>query len=70
MACSMPTPMPSRQELNTLGAQMHSSWKSKGGGGPWFFLANSFEGGTGGCEKIRGGRVLLHFYVEVFQKSL
>ncbi len=40
------------------------------GGGPWFFLANSFEGGTRGCEKIRGGRVLLHFYVEVFQKSL
>ncbi len=35
------------------------------------FLANSFEAGTWGCEKIRGwggGRVLLHFYVEVFQK--
>ena len=42
-----------------------------GGGGPWFFLENSFEGGTWGCEKIRGGgRVLLHFDVEVFQKSL
>ncbi len=40
------------------------------GGGPWVFLANPFEGGTWGCEKIRGGRVLLHFYVEVFQKSL
>jgi hypothetical protein len=40
--------------------------------GPWVFLVNSFEGGTWGCEKIRGegGRVLLHFYVEVFQKSL
>jgi hypothetical protein len=37
-----------------------------GGGGPWGFLANSFEGFTWGCEKIRGGgRVLLHFYVEV-----
>ncbi len=41
-----------------------------GGGGPWAFLANSFEGGTWGCEKIRGGYVLLHFYVKVFQKSL
>ena len=48
---------------------MHSSWKSRGG--PWVFLANSFEGGTWGCEKIRGGGcVLLHFYVEAFQKSL
>jgi hypothetical protein len=23
-------------------------------GGPWVFLANSFEEGTWGCEKIRG----------------
>ncbi len=38
-----------------------------GGGAPWGFLANSFEGGTWGCEKIRGGSFLLHFYVEVFQ---
>jgi hypothetical protein len=32
----------------------------------------SFEGGILGYEKISGGggRVLLHFYVEVFQKSL
>ena len=48
---------------------MHSIWKSRRGG-PWVFLANSFERGTWSCEKIRGGRVLLHFYVEVFQKSL
>jgi hypothetical protein len=55
---------------------MNSSWKSIGGG-PWFFLANSFEGGTWGCEIIGGGGpggawdpVLLHFYVEFFQKSL
>jgi hypothetical protein len=48
---------------------MHSIWKSRGGG-PWGYLANSFEGGTWGCEKIRGGRVLLHFHVEVFQKYL
>ncbi len=42
-----------------------------GGGGPWGFLENSFEGDPWGCEKIRGGgRVLLHFYVDVFQKSL
>jgi hypothetical protein len=49
---------------------MHSSWKSRGD--PWVFLANSFEGGGGtwGCEKIRGWGVVLHFYVEVFQKSL
>jgi hypothetical protein len=40
------------------------------GGVSLVFLANYFEGGTWGCEKIRGGRVLLHFYVEVFQKSL
>jgi hypothetical protein len=38
----------------------------QGGGGPWGFLANFFEGGTWGCEKIRGVGVLLHFYVEVF----
>jgi hypothetical protein len=38
-----------------------------GGGGPWVFLANSFEGGTWGCEKISGGSFLLHFYVENFQ---
>ncbi len=24
------------------------------GGVPWVFLVNSFEGGTWGCEKIRG----------------
>ena len=30
-------------------------------------MANSFEGGTWGCEKIRGRSFLLHFYVEVFQ---
>ena len=48
---------------------MHSSWKFRGGG-PWGVLANSFEGGSWGSEKIKGGRVLLHFYVEVFQKSL
>jgi hypothetical protein len=29
---------------------MHSSWKSRRG--PWGFLANTFEGGTWGCEKI------------------
>jgi hypothetical protein len=47
---------------------MHSSWKSKGGG-YLGFLANSFEGGTWGCEKISGGggSFLLHFYVEVFK---
>jgi hypothetical protein len=39
-------------------------------GGSLGILANSFEGGTWGCEKVRGGHVLLHFYVEVFQKSL
>ncbi len=33
---------------------MHSSWKSRGGGSLGF-LANSFEGGTWGCEKISGG---------------
>jgi hypothetical protein len=33
---------------------MHSSWKSRGVG-PLGFLANSFDGGTWGCEKIRGG---------------
>ncbi len=51
---------------------MHSSWKSRGGGGGvlGFCLANYFEGVTWGCEKIRGGHFLLHFYVEVFQKSL
>jgi hypothetical protein len=38
--------------------------------GPWGFLENSFEGGTSGCEKIKGSRVLLHFYVVDFQKSL
>ena len=37
-----------------------------GGGSSGFFG----KWGTWGCEKIRGGRVLLHFYVEVFQKSL
>ncbi len=41
------------------------------GGGPWGFLANSFEGVLGVVRKSGGGgRVLLHFYVEVFQKSL
>jgi hypothetical protein len=51
---------------------MHSSWESGGGGEFLGFFANSFEGGTWGCEKLRRGegRVLLHFYVEVFQKSL
>ena len=39
-----------------------------GGGGYFGFLANSFEGGTWGYEKISGGgSFLLHFYVEVFQ---
>ncbi len=32
---------------------MHSSWKSRGGC-PCVFFANSFEGSTWGCEKIRG----------------
>ncbi len=42
------------------------------GGGSLFFLANSFEGYLGLWENRGGGRgrVLLHFYVEVFQKSL
>jgi hypothetical protein len=41
------------------------------GGGPWVFWQIILRGGTWGCEKIGGGgRVLLHFYVEVFQKSL
>ncbi len=39
------------------------------GGGSLGFLANYFEGGTWGCEKISGGggSFLLHFYVEVFK---
>jgi hypothetical protein len=40
---------------------MHSSWKSRGGG-YLGFLANSFEGGTWGCEKIsEGGRFYFIF---------
>ncbi len=50
--------------------QMHSSWNSRGGGGPWVFLTNSFEGGTWGCEKIRGGVVCIAFWCERFSKSL
>ncbi len=36
---------------------MHICWKTRVGphGGPWVFLANSFDEGTWGCEKIRGG---------------
>jgi hypothetical protein len=48
---------------------MHNSWKSRGGG-PWVFLANSFEGGTWGCEKISEGSCFNAFLLEVFQKSL
>ncbi len=50
---------------------MYSSWKSREGRGVLgFFWQILLRGVLGGCEKIRGGRVLLHFYVEVFQKSL
>jgi hypothetical protein len=37
-----------------------------GGRGPWFFLANSFEGGTWGCEKIsgEGGRFYFIFILK------
>jgi hypothetical protein len=45
---------------------MHSSWNSRGGGSLGF-LANSFEGGIWGCEKISGGVLFLHLYVEVFK---
>jgi hypothetical protein len=37
-------------------------------GNPGIFLANSFEGVLEGVRKSGGCRVLLHFYVEVFQK--
>ena len=38
------------------------------GGGPWGFLANSFEGGTWGCEKIRGGSCFISFLCGNFSK--
>jgi hypothetical protein len=34
------------------------------------FLANTFEGGTWGCEKISGGVVFVAFLCGSFQKSL
>ena len=46
---------------------MHSSWKSRVGG-PWVFLANSFEGGTWGCEKIREGLCFIAFLCGSFSK--
>jgi hypothetical protein len=46
---------------------MHSSWKSREG--VLGFLANSFEGGTWGCEKISGGVVFIAFLCGSFQKS-
>jgi hypothetical protein len=48
---------------------MQSSWKSWGGG-VLGFLANYFEGVAWGCEKTGGGgRVLLHFFLELFEKN-
>ncbi len=41
-----------------------------GGGGSWGFLANYFEGGTWGCEKIRRGVVFIAFLCGSFSKSL
>ncbi len=38
------------------------------GGGPSVFLANSFEGGTWGCEKIRGGVVFYCIFMRKFFK--
>ncbi len=48
---------------------MHSSWKSRGGGGPLGFLPNSLEGVLGVVRKSRGPpfRVLFHFYDQIFQ---
>jgi hypothetical protein len=40
------------------------------GGGYFGFLANSFEGGTWGCEKISGGVVFIAFLCGSFSKSL
>ncbi len=45
---------------------MHSSWKSRGGS--LFFLTSSFEGGTWGCEKIRGGACFIAFLCGSFSK--
>ncbi len=41
-----------------------------GGGGPWFFLANSFEGGTWGFEKIRGGVMFCCIFMWKIFKNL
>jgi hypothetical protein len=46
---------------------MHSSWKSRGGGGPSGFWQILLRGVLGVVRKSVGGSFLLHFYVEVFQ---